>query len=296
MINDFELFTAVVKAGSMAAAGRALGLSAAAVSTRVTVIEERLGVRLLHRTTRKMTLTEVGRQFHDRALVVLEAIDAAESVAAGQAAAVRGHVRVSAPTSFGRLHIAPHLGRFLALHPRVSLEVNLDDRLVDIVGEGVDLAIRIAALPDSTLIARKLAGNRRVLCASPAYLARHSAPAGLRDLDHHTLLAASSQSQWRLQTPRGVHSLQVKSAIQTNSNEVIREAALAGVGIALRSTWDIGPALRSGALQIVLPEYQSAEDVNIYAVYPNRKLVSAAVTRLIEFLADTYGAPGYWSS
>lgn len=294
-LGDLDIFVRIVAARSMSAAGRELGLSPAVVSKRMRRLEERLGVRLLQRTTRQLALTEAGRGFHERVVAILAGVEEAEAWAASGAAQARGTLRVSAPTSFGRMHIAPHLKRFLDAHPLITVDLALTDAFTDVVGEGLDLAIRIADLSDSSLIAKKLAANHRVLVATPGYLAERGAPARLADLAGHTLLVHGTP-EWRLEGPDGPQVVRVDTPLRTNSSEVVREAALAGLGIALRSTWDIGPELKSGALAPVLPEWRSSPRVAIHAVYPSRRHLEQKTQAFIGFLEELYGRTPYWDA
>lgn len=268
MQEDYALFVSIVEAGSLSAAGRQLRISPAMVSKRLARLEARLGATLVHRTTRRLALTDVGQGFYEDVRRILEASRAAEGRVAGRIGQPGGMLRISAPTSFGRLHIAPHLKGFLDRFPRVELTFDLDDGFVDLLDGRIDVAIRIAAEPRSSLAARRLADNRRILCAAPAYLAEHGVPGRIADLARHRLLAASHQLPWRLEGPEGTFTLDGVSAVRTNSSEVVRDLAVAGLGVALRSTWDIGPALRTGALVRILPEISGATDVAIYAVQP----------------------------
>lgn len=292
-LGDLEIFARVAATGSMSQAARDLALSPPVISKRIKRLEERLGVRLLQRTTRQIVLTEAGRGFHERVLAVLAGVDEAESWVSQRAASVRGSLRISAPTTFGRLHVAPHLVRFLERFPDVALDLSLSDAFVDVVGEGFDMAIRIADLADTSLVARKLAPNHRVLCASPSYLARAGMPSDLADLARHRLLVHNAD-HWRLEGPDGPANVPVASAILTNSSEVIREAVIAGLGIALRSTWDVGPELRSGKLRLVLPQYRASHRVAIYAVYPTRRHLPQCTRVFIDFLAELYGPVPSW--
>lgn len=295
LVSDMEIFARVVATGSMSAAGREMGLSPAVVSKRLRRIEDRLGTRLLQRTTRQIALTEAGQGYYERVVAILASIEEAEAYVTRRSAMARGTLRVNAPTSFGRLHIAPHLGRFLADNPDLSVNLDLDDEFVDIVGAGYDVAIRIAELADSSLVARRLAPVHRVLCASHDYIARHGEPASVEDLvENHVSLAAQHQDPWRLQGPDGIEIVRINGPVRTNSSEVVREALIAGVGIALRSTWDIGPELREGRLKIVLPAYRASKDVGLHAVYPSRRFLPAKVRIFIDFLAELYGPSPYW--
>lgn len=294
MDREYELFARVIESGSLAAAGRRLNLSPAMVSKRIARLEERLGARLLHRTTRKLATTEAGQRFYERVVEILAASREAENLVAGIAGDPSGRLRISAPTSFGRLHVAPHLKPFLDRWPRLEVELELTDAYIDLVAERIDLAIRVAPAIEGGLVGHRLAPNRRVLCASPGYLAEHGAPARLKDLSRHRLLAAEGQLPWRLQGRHGPVSIQGTSILRTNSSEVVRELALAGMGIALRSTWDIGPDLRAGRLRVVLPDHPGATDVSIFAVHPASNFVPAGVARFIEHLRQLYGPEPYW--
>ncbi len=292
-LADMDVFARVVTSGSMSAAGREIGLSPAVISKRIKRLEERLGTRLLQRTTRQVTLTEAGQGFYERVIAILSSVEEAEDFVTRRSALARGLLKVSAPTSFGRMHIAPHLGRFLEENPNITVDLQLSDSFVDIVGGGFDVAIRIAELVDSSLVARRLAPNHRILVASPAYLARAGAPASIADLAHHALLNHTGEP-WRLESTEGPTSVRTHAALKTNSSEVVREATIAGLGIALRSTWDIGRDLIEGRLTRVLPDWRASRRVGVHAVYPTRRFLAAKVRVFIDFLAMLYGPAPYW--
>ncbi|HVY80131.1 MAG TPA: LysR family transcriptional regulator [Steroidobacteraceae bacterium] len=292
---DYEIFARVIKAGSLSAVARELSSTPAMISKRLTRLEDRLGVKLLHRTTRRLTATEVGHSFYERVLAVLAAVEDAESVAISDNLRPRGLLRISLPTAFGRLHVAPRLKHFLDQNPELKLLVDLSDDYVDLNGGAFDVAVRIGTLPDSGLIARRLAPNRRVLCASPAYLQKYGAPRTLDELHEHRLLAATPLVVWRLEGPNGLVVFKPQSSLQTNSSEVVREAVLSGLGIGFRSTWDIANELKLGTLKRVLPEYAGASDVNIYCVYPGRRLVPPKVRAFVDYFAAVFGGDApYW--
>ena len=295
-IHDLQIFARVVSAGSMSAAGRELGLSPAVISKRIRRLEERLGTLLLQRTTRQIALTEAGQGFHERIVQILSSIEEAEAFVSRRSAIAQGTLKISAPTTFGRLHVAPYLGSFLEKNRGLIVNLILSDEFVDVIGEGFDLAIRIGALSDSSLVVRRLAPNHRMLCASPAYLARHGVPRRLSDLEAHVCLAAAHQDPWRLVGPDGEVAVHASAAVQTNSSEVIRELCISGVGIALRSTWDVGPELSAGKLQVVLPDYRGSRHVGVHAVYPSRRFLPAKVRLFIDFLAGLYGPKPYWDA
>jgi DNA-binding transcriptional LysR family regulator len=292
-LADLEVFARIVTAGSMSAAGREMGLSPAVVSKRVKRLEDRLGTRLLQRTTRQLSLTEAGQGYYERVVAILASIDEAEAFVTRRSEIARGTLRVSAPTSFGRLHIAPHLRSFLAANPDLVVHLELSDSFVDIVGEGYDLAVRIGELDDSSFVARRLAPNHRLLVATPGYLAERGAPASVADLSHHDLLSHNSDT-WRLEGPGGPQLVRLHGPLKTNSSEVIREAVLAGIGIALRSTWDVGPELKDGRLKAVLPQWRASHRVAVHAVYPTRRFLPQKVRVFIDWLAGLYGPVPYW--
>ncbi len=278
----------------MSAAGRALGFSPAVISKRIKRLEDRLGTRLLQRTTRQISLTEAGQGFYDRVLGILTGIEEAEAYASGRSSQAQGVLRISAPTSFGRMHIAPHLTGFMKDHLDLKLHIVLTDDFTDIVADGFDMAVRIGELTDSSLVARKLAPVRRLLCASPDYIARNGAPNEIADLARHFCLPAHNNDNWKLEGPEGSLVWQPEGPLVTNSSEIVRAAVIAGAGIALRSTWDIGPELRSGQLVQVLPQWEGSKNLTLSAVYPSRQFLPAKVRLFIDYLATLYGPVPYW--
>lgn len=292
--GDLEIFARVVGAGSMSAAGRELGLSPAVVSKRLRRLEDRLGTRLLQRTTRQIALTEAGQGFYERVVAILAGIEEAETFVSRRSAMARGTLKVSAPTSFGRMHIAPHLAPFMKGNADLSVNMQLSDDLVDIVGDGFDVAIRIGELADSSLVARKLAPVRRILCASPEYIERHGAPRSLEELAAHNCLTHHVSDTWKLEGPEGVEVFRPLGSLTSNSSEVVREGTLAGLGIALRSTWDVGQELSAGQLMRVLPNYQGTSNTGIFAIYPSRQFLPVKVRLFIDYLAELFGSTPYW--
>ena len=293
-LEDLDIFARVVASGSMSAAGRALGLSPAVISKRIKRLEDRLGTRLLQRTTRQISLTEAGEGFHERIRSVLGAIEEAEAFVSGRSGQAQGTLKISAPTSFGRQHIAPHLLPFMQAHPELTINLVLSDDFTDIVAGGFDLAVRIGDLSDSSLVARRLAPVRRLLCASPDYIARHGAPESIAALSAHVLLPAHNHDAWKLEGAEGAVTYRPEGPLITNSSEVIREAVIAGLGIALRSTWDIGRELKEGRLVQVLPAYEGSRTLALSAVYPSRQFLPVKVRLFIDYLASLYGPIPYW--
>ncbi|WP_226017412.1 LysR family transcriptional regulator [Novosphingobium sp. FKTRR1] len=293
---DYEVFVGIVAAGSISAAARALHLSPASLSKRLARLEERLGVRLLNRTTRRMTLTSEGISFHADLQAILHAIEAAEQSITGRQEAIGGPLRITAPTSFGRMHLAPCLADFLTLYPQIELDIELSDGFVDLLEGRFDLALRITRKIGNGLCAHRLADNRRVLCAAPAYLAQAGTPLSLSALRRHRLLAAEGQLPWPLLGPDGAVSLNGQSAVRTNSSEVVRELALGGAGIALRSLWDVAPALASGDLVRVLPDWQGSADVGIFLVHAPTPRLAANTRAFIGFCQQRFADGAPWEA
>jgi len=290
--QEMRVFAAVVDAGTFVAAADVLAISKAAVSRYVSDLEQRLGVRLLHRTTRKLSLTEEGTVFLARCREILASIEASEAELSTRSESATGLLKLSVPVSFGVKHLAQMWSEFLVRHPRVTLDVQLADRVIDPVDEGFDVAVRIAKLPDSSLVSRKLAATRLVLCASPAYLAQHGAPAHPSELAQHDVLGYSLLAmgdQWQFEGPTGTVSVKVRPRIWTNNGDTCVAAALRGSGIQLQPTFLVARELASGDLVEVLPDYRSAE-LGIYAVYPTRKFLLPKVRVLVEYLAERLAA------
>ncbi|WP_298395952.1 LysR family transcriptional regulator [Sphingobium sp.] len=294
MDPDHELFVAVVDEGGLAAAGRRLHISPAMMSKRLARLEERLGAKLVHRTTRRLALTSTGEQLHADLRGILAALDEAERRVSGASAVASGALRVTAPTSFGRMHLAPYLQRFLDAHPKVELSIDLSDDFADLIESRADLAIRITADPGAGLTAQRLATNRRILCASPAYLVQHGTPRTIADLGHHRLLAADGQMPWRLIGPKGPTKVEGHSHVRTNSSELVRELTLAGGGVALRSLWDISTALLRGEVQQILPAYEGSSDVGLFAVQLPQANPPRAISAFVDFLVTLYVPTPPW--
>jgi DNA-binding transcriptional LysR family regulator len=291
---EMQSFSAVVDAGSFVKAAEALGLPKAAMSRYVADLEARLGVRLLHRTTRRLSLTEEGEVFYARAKELLAGVDEAEAEITSRSGAPGGLLRINAPLTFGILHLAPLWGVFRSQYPMVSLDITLADRMVDLVDEGYDVAIRIATLPSSTLVSKRLATTRMVLCASPHYLAVHGEPVQPAELASHAVISYtywSTKDEWHFEGPQGPVSVKTQPCIHTNSGDTCRAAALAHQGIILQPSFLVGGDLASGTLVELMPQFHSI-DIGIYAVYPTRKHVAPKVRVLIDFLVDHFAHTG----
>ncbi|MHB1058462.1 MAG: LysR family transcriptional regulator [Rhodanobacter sp.] len=297
-IGDLGLFLRVLDLGSISAAARSLDLSVAVASQRLKRLERELGVRLLHRTTRQLHATPEGAALAEQGRALVEDLEALTGGLRQSATEVSGTLRVTLPASFGRQYISPLLPEFLALHPRVKLSVNLNDQMLDLVGSGFDLGIRVGALGDSGLVARQLAVNRRVLCAAPNYLRRHGTPRTPADLaKHDCLLLVGSQGRqdtWRFTDRKGREVVQrVQGRFESNQGELLRDAVVAGLGIALHSVWHVHEELRAGRLQVVLPDH-SLVATGIHAVMPQRRLVPPRVRAFVDFIAGRLGTHPPW--
>ncbi len=291
--QEMRSFVAVVDAGSFVRAAEALSVSKAAVSRYVSELEARLGVRLLQRTTRRLSLTAEGEVFHARCQTLLADVDEAEAEITSRSGDARGLLKVNVPVSFGILHLAPLWGEFIRRQPNVSFDVTLADRVVDLVEEGYDLAVRIARLPSSTLISRKLSATRLVVCASPKYLKRAGTPKVPQDLARHTVLAYSlltGGDEWHFAGPDGPVSVKTAPCLRTNSGDTCRAAALNHQGVVMQPSFMVSADLAAGTLVELMPRYRGIE-LGIYAVYPTRKHVAPKVRLLIDFLADSFRQP-----
>lgn len=295
---DLALFVQVVREGSLAAGGRVLGLSGAVVTKRLQRLEGRLGVRLLQRSTRRLSLTEEGRAFHDHALRVLAELEEAEAAVSGSVGP-RGTLRVTAPAAFGRKHVAPLIPAFLRDYPGVRLSLHLSDGVVELIDEGFDLAIRIGERRDSNLVARNLSVDRRVVVATPRYLEIHGEPRTPEALLAHNCLLFGhpvAEERWRFIAPDGEErAVRVGGNFEANNCEAIREVVLAGLGIALRPTWDVWREIRSGAVKVLLPGYRCPSHA-IQALYPSRHQLSSKVRLFIERLREGFGEEPYWDA
>ena len=289
-LQRLSSFLAVVRAGSFVGAADATDLSKAAVSRHVAQLEAQLGVRLLHRTTRRLSLTDDGQRFHARATELVAGLEELEAETASTGGEAIGRLRINAPLTFGNLHLAPLWPRFLAVNPKVALDITLNDRVVDLIEEGYDVAIRISHRLDPQLVSRRLATSRMMLCASPAYLDAHGTPTHPGDLAAHTIFAYSYWStgdDWTFDGPDGAVTVHVDPRIHTNSGDTCREAALQAQGIVLQPDFLVGPDLRDGRLVELMPTYRSL-DLGVHAVYATRKHMPMKTRRLIDFLVGAF--------
>jgi DNA-binding transcriptional LysR family regulator len=295
--KELSTFVEVAQRGSLSAAAREEGITPAMVGRRIDQLEERLGVKLFKRSTRKVTLTPEGATFYEDCHRVLEELRSAEDALTVGAKSASGRLIVSAPTAFGRKHIAPHLPDFIAEHPNLAITLHLSERLVDLKYERFDLAIRIADLKSVDLIAAKLARNHRVVCGSPAYFKRAGRPKALADLARHNCLVTSTEDgvadAWSFQDKGRAVAMKVGGNLQCNDGEVLTRWAIAGEGLAWRSAWEVSEEVKRGRLVTVLDDYAMPGN-NVYAVYAERRLLPAKVKFFIEFLRKAFGDPPYW--
>ncbi len=294
-LTDVALFARVCATRNLSAAGREFGLSPAASSARMAQLEKRLGARLLHRTTRKISLTQDGEAFLAQAVLLLEAADQAAASVGDAAREPQGLLRVATSVSFGRQHIVPALAAFLARYPGIRLDLRLSDKVIDMAENGIDVAIRIGPLHDSSRVARILAPNRVVLVASPAYLAKHGAPRHPDDLVHHQCLVLDNKSPWPLKAENGEEfAVRVDGRMRSDNGEALRDAAIDGIGIALQSLWAVYEQLKSGTLVLVLPDYLVHYNSVVSAQYLHRQFLPPRAQVFIDYFAERFGPVPYW--
>ena len=294
--TQMTTFAEVVARGSLSAAARAEGIAPAMIGRRLDALEARLGVKLLQRTTRRLVLTDEGAAFLEDCHRILAELTDAEAAVSEHSARASGHLTISAPAGFGRQHVAPLLPSFLAEHRDVTVDLNLDDRVVDLIGAGIDVAIRIASLGDSNLVGVKLADNQRVVVAAPAYLKRHGRPRTPGDLARHNCLAISSEGSqrgWTFREGGKTVTLKVAGNMVCNDGAVLHEWALGGRGLAWRSMWEVAAQIEAGQLVTVLDEF-AAPGNDIYAVFAQRRHLPLRVRVFVDFLRRTYAQPDYW--
>ena len=295
-LNSMAIFVEVVNGESFTAAAEKTGLSRAQVSKSVNQLEAYLGARLLNRTTRRISLTETGRIYFERCIAILNDIDEVEGIAGEQASKPHGRLTISAPTSFGILHLNEAIPQYMKQYPQVQISLSLADRFIDVVAEGFDLAVRIAALEDSSLIARRIAPCQRVFCASPDYLNRYGTPKVPQDLAIHQCLIYSNDLKpdtWILHGPNGTESIKVNGPICADNGDILKAAAISGLGVTLLPTFIAGPDLGAGRLRQVLPDYCPPE-ISIYVVFPSRRYLSAKVKTFVDFLSGYFGDTPSW--
>jgi DNA-binding transcriptional LysR family regulator len=297
-LESLRAFVKVVQHGGLSAAARDLRLSRSAVSKYLMDLETELGVQLLVRTTRSARPTENGLAYYERVTAILADIDEADAAVSSLQAEPRGILRVNAPMSFGTLYLGRAIADFMDKYPELKLQLVLSDELIDPVREGFDVTLRIADLPSSSLIARKISPAPRVICAAPSYLQRRGTPLHPNDLREHDCLTyghLATGNQWKLTGPDGDHWIQIPWTLCTNNAEVLRDASVKGRGLALLPTFIAGEDLQTGALTTVLKEYKAPE-ISVYAIYPQTKHLSVKIRVFIDFLAERFGGRPQWDA
>lgn len=297
-LKQIETFVAVATRGSLTAAAQAEGVAPAIIGRRMDALEARLGVKLLVRTTRRISLTHEGSAFLEDCQRLITDFNNAEASVSEGGVKASGHLRITGPAGFGRRHVAPLVPAFLAEHPDVSLSLNLSDRVVDIVNEGFDCAVRVGDLPDSSLVSVRLADNRRLCVATPAYLQRAGVPSHPSELARHACLTLSSDASqtrgWAFVIDGNVSHLRPTARLDCSDGQVLHEWCLQGLGIAWRSTWEVQHDIAAGRLVSVLDDF-AAPPNGIYAVFPSARHLPLRVRLWIDFLKHSYGDPGYWA-
>ena len=295
-LTAMKVYCSVVENDSLAGAARTLNISPSVVSKQLSALEDRLGVRLLNRTTRRVSVTEVGTAYYDRCKRIIADVDEAEVAVSRSHSQPRGMLRITAPSTFAHRHVTPHLPKFIDRYPEVELQVQVNDRIVDLVDDGIDLAIRIAQLKDSSLIARRLASNHRSIVATPEYLRTWGIPERPEDFLQHALitwLPGNLINDWHFVIDGKEQVIRTKGTISMNNGDSILSTVLAGGGLAMMNAFMTGEYVQDGRLLAVMEDYVR-EDVPIYAVYPSSRHLSPKVRAFVDFLLETYGPKPYW--
>ncbi|MCL9782424.1 LysR family transcriptional regulator [Vibrio sp. S4M6] len=293
-IEHLKLFVRLASTHNISMAGQDLGLSPAVASSHINKLEQSLGVRLVHRTTRKVSLTEEGAAFLPHAESVLHSIEVARASVGSGSVSPEGVLRVTAPASFGRMHLIPALKEFMTQNPNLSVDFRLSDCIVDLVEGGFDVAVRNAELKDSTLVAKKLASDHRIVCASPEYIKQFGQPDKPADLYNHRCIVLHGVETWPFETPRGTVNIKPKGYFKSDNGEAVRDACVKGIGVTIASTWIAYQHLNSGELVEVLRDYPLKSKTNIWAVYPSTNLLAPKVRAFIDYFNELYGHPPYW--
>lgn len=292
--EHLKLFVRVAATQNISLAGKEFGLSPAASGAQLNKLEQYLGVRLVNRTTRKVSLTEDGELFLPHAEELLSNVEVAKASVGNASVKPKGTLRVTAPASFARLHLTPIIRPFLSKYPDLKLDLKLSDNIDDVIEGGFDVAIRDAALKDSTLVARKLAVDKRIVCASPEYLKQFGMPKTLEQLHEHNSVCLKGLETWSFSCPDGKQSIKTKSVVTADNGELVRDACVDGLGVAITSTWCSYKELNEGKLVEILKDYPLASDSAIWAVYPTSVLLSPKIRAFIDFLSDYFGDTPYW--
>ncbi|MFZ3521041.1 LysR family transcriptional regulator [Vibrio harveyi] len=293
-IEHLKLFVRLASTHNISMAGQELGLSPAVASAHINKLEEGLGVRLVHRTTRKVSLTEEGQAFLPHAEEVLATVEAARGAVGVGHKAPTGTLRVTASASFGRLHLVPALKGFMAKYPELTIDFRFSDSIIDMVEGGFDVAVRLAELKDSSLVARKLAPDRRIVVASPEYLAQRGTPQSPEELVNHECVTLAGLENWVFETPEGQYSMRASGSFRTDNGDAMRDACIDGLGVSINSIWSVYKQLQKGELVEILQDYPLVMNASIWAVYPSSRLIAPKVRAFIDYFAEYYGQPPYW--
>jgi len=295
--EEMQTFIRIVDAGSITKAAEQMNTVKSAVSRRLTDLEKRLGVSLITRTTRTQTLTNSGKSYYEQCVRLIDDLAEVESQIRNEHCALRGKIRIAAPLSFGLAHLGPALRKFNEINPEIQFDIDFNDRKIDIIEEGFDLAIRISKLEDSTLIARKITTFSSVLCASPGYLRQHGRPEAPRDLENgHVKLQYKGQSElWSFYDQDKLINIKIPKAIETNNGNFLCDAAIASLGLLYTPDFICYKAIRLGQLEVILRDYTRRNQINAYAVYPQTRHLSQRVRSLVDYLVQYYGEKPYWS-
>lgn len=288
-LSDLRLFTEVMRTSNISEAGKSLNLSAAVASKRLQRLEDALDMQLIHRTTRKISSTQAGQELFEKALDIIEQVDELGATATDISPEnLKGRLRISSPVSFGNKYIAPCLSEFLKIYPKMQIDLVLDDMRSDILAQGIDLAITIAPLKPSNFIVRKLANNRKILVAAPDYIKAHGYPKTVKDLQQHNCLILGAYKNWTLisSTNKKEEHITVNSNFSSNSGQATVAAAKEGLGICIKSWWDVADEIERGELVQILPEYELFNDVDISVIYPSKKHLPAKTKIMLEFLKN----------
>lgn len=293
-IEHLRLFVRISHTQNISKAGQEFGLSPAVASNYINKLEDDLGVRLLHRTTRKVSLTEDGEGFLPHAQEVLASIETAKAAVGVGEASPSGTLRITASASFGRMHLIPAMKGFMQAYPNVEIDCRLSDSIIDLVEGGFDIAIRNAQLKSSSLIARKLAPDRRIVCASPDYIKNNGEPVSPQELINHQCITLTGLDNWQFDTPEGKVTIKAKGKFKADNGEAVRDACAQGIGITINSTWVAHELLQKGELIPILQDYPLISDSAIWAIYPTSRQLAPKVRAFIDYFAAVYGPTPYW--
>lgn len=295
-IEHLRLFVRVASTLNISKAGQDLGLSAPLASIQLNKLEESLGTRLVNRTTRKISLTEEGAAFLLHAEEVIASVEAAHASLKTGSAQPKGTLRITAPASFGRMYLIPGMKGFLEQYPDLFVDIQLTDSIIDLVEGGFDIALRNAELQDSSLIARKLAEDKRIICASPDYILKHGKPNSPEDLSEHQCISQVGMENWVFNTPQGAVSIKPRGNVRLDHGEAVRDICVSGVGIAMCATWIAHEHLKQGSLVQMLEDYPLTDDTAIWAIYPSSRLLAPKVRVFIDYFSEYYKGSTYWDA